>query len=98
VYEENGAVLGYAYSGIFRARVAYRYTTEGSVYVHIDHFGKGIGKTLYAALLPILKKQGFHSVIGGLTLPNEASVKLHEHFGFKKVAEFKESGFKFGQW
>lgn len=98
VYEEDGKIIGYAYATIFRTRVAYRFSTEVSVYVHKDHFGKGIGKSLYAALLPILKDAGFHTAIGGLTMPNEASVKLHEYFGFKKAGEFKDSGFKFGQW
>ena len=98
VYEEDGEILGYAYAGPFRTRIAYRFSTEVSVYIHKDHFGKGLGKALYGALLPIVKKQGFHTAIGGLTMPNEASVRLHEHFGFKKVAEFQDSGFKFGQW
>ena len=98
VYEENGQIIGYAYASVFRTRVAYRFSTEVSVYVHKDHFHKGVGKALYAKLLSMLKKQGYHTAIGGLTLPNDNSIKLHEHFGFKKVAEFKDSGFKFGQW
>mgnify|MGYP002621016368 CR=1 FL=1 len=98
VYEEDGKIIGYAYASVFRTRVAYRFSTEVSVYVHKDHFGKKIGKALYGELLPILKKMGFHTAIGGLTLPNDASVKLHEHFGFKKAAEFKHSGYKFGKW
>lgn len=98
VYEEDGEIVGYAYASVFRTRIAYRFSTEVSVYVHKDHFRKGIGKALYGALLPLLKEQGFHTAIGGLTMPNEASVKLHEDFGFEKVAEFKHSGFKFNQW
>ncbi|UKN03076.1 N-acetyltransferase family protein [Paracrocinitomix mangrovi] len=98
VYEVNGEILGYAYANIFRTRVAYRYSVETSVYVHKDHFRKGIGLSLYKALIPVLKEQGFNSAIGGLTLPNDGSIKLHEMCGFKKIGEFKEVGFKFGNW
>jgi phosphinothricin acetyltransferase len=98
VYEENGLILGYAYAGIFRTRVAYRFASESSVYVHHEHFKKGIGRKLYAALLPEMKKAGLKSAIGGITLPNEASVQLHEQFGFVKVAHFKEVGRKFDRW
>lgn len=98
VYEEEGKIIGYAYATLFRTRVAYRHSTEVSVYAHKDHYGKGIGKALYGQLIPVLKERGFHTAIGGLTLPNPASVKLHEHFGFKKVAEFNEVGYKFGKW
>ena len=98
VYEENGQILGYAYAGVFRTRIAYRFSAESSVYVHKDHFKKGIGSQLYTALLPLMKEQGIKSAIGGVTLPNEGSVKLHEQFGFEKVAHFKAVGFKFDQW
>lgn len=98
VFEEDGKILGYAYASIFRTRIAYRYSAESSVYVHKDHFKKGIGSKLYAALLPLMKEQGLKSAIGGITLPNEGSVKLHEQFGFEKVAHFKAVGRKFDQW
>lgn len=98
VYEEQGQIIGYAYAGVFRTRVAYRFSAESSVYVHKDHFKKGIGSKLYAALLPLMKAQGIKSAIGGVTLPNEGSVKLHEQFGFEKVAHFKAVGYKFDQW
>jgi L-amino acid N-acyltransferase YncA len=98
VFEEEGKIIGYAYANTFRTRIAYRFSTEVSVYIHKDHYRKGVGKLLYAELLSILKTEGYHTAIGGLTLPNEASIQLHEFFGFKKVAEFQESGFKFGKW
>ena len=98
VYEEDAQILGYAYAGVFRTRVAYRFAAESSVYIHKDHFKKGIGSKLYAALLPLMKQQGIKSAIGGVTLPNEGSVKLHEQFGFEKVAHFKAVGRKFDQW
>ncbi len=98
VYEIDNEILGYAYATTFRERVAYRYTTESTVYVDPKHFGKGIGKELYRELIDLLKQQDFHSVIGVITLPNEASVKLHEQFGFRKVGHFTEVGKKFGRW
>ena len=98
VYEENGTIVGYAYASIFRTRVAYKNTVETSVYVHPNHFQKGIGKELYADLIKALKQTNFHSAIGGITLPNEPSVILHEKMGFVKIGHFKEVGFKFNQW
>ena len=98
VYEINGAILGYAYAGIFRTRVAYRYSSESSVYVHKDHFKKGIASALYEELLKEMKAAGLKSAIGGITLPNEGSVILHEKFGFKKIAHFEKVGYKFDQW
>jgi L-amino acid N-acyltransferase YncA len=98
VYEEEGQIKGYAYATTFRERVAYRFSVESTVYVAKEHFSKGIGRILYAALLGELKKGDCHSVIGVITLPNEPSVKLHESFGFKKVGHFTEVGYKFEQW
>lgn len=98
VYEESGTILGYAYATLFRERVAYRFTVESTVYVHPDHFGKGIGKKLYNELLVLLKENGYHSVMGVITLPNEPSVSLHEKCGFKKAGHFTQVGFKFNQW
>lgn len=98
VYEENGRIVGYAYAGAFRTRVAYRFACETSVYIHKDHFRKGIAYQLYDALLKALIGSEFKTAIGGITLPNESSVSLHEKFGFQKVAEFKSVGYKFNQW
>jgi phosphinothricin acetyltransferase len=98
VYEEAGKVLGYAYATRWRVRSAYRFSVESSVYIDKDHFKRGIGRKLYASLFDILKDKGIHLVIGGITLPNEASVILHEKMGFEKVAHFKEVGYKFNKW
>ncbi|OIQ31520.1 MAG: phosphinothricin acetyltransferase [Crocinitomix sp. MedPE-SWsnd] len=98
VYEEDGQIIGYAYAGIFRTRIAYANSSESSVYVHKDHYRKGIAKKLYAQLLIEMKAVDLRTAIGGITLPNDASVKLHESFGFTKVAHFKEVGHKFDQW
>ena len=98
VAEEEGKVVGYSYSSQWRTRIAYRFTVEATVYLDPNHRGKGLGTALYHELLVLLKKQGIHIVIGGITLPNPASVALHEKLGFVKVAEHHEVGFKFDRW
>lgn len=98
VFEEDNKILGYAYANKWREKPAYKFTVESTVYLHHEAFGKKIGTTLYTALLKQLKEQHYHVVVGGLTLPNEASVKLHEKFGFKQVSHFKEVGLKFNRW
>lgn len=97
VLEEDGAVLGYAYASKWRARPGYRHAVESSVYVDAGLRGRGIGLTLYRALIARLTGR-FHCVIGGIALPNPASVALHERLGFCQVAYFKEVGHKFGNW
>lgn len=98
VYEENDKILGYAYGSRFRPKPAYNYVVESTVYVKHDAHGKQIGTKLYAELLRLLKETNLHTVLGVLTIPNEASVKLHERFGFEQVANLKEVGLKFGEW
>ena len=98
VFEENNEVLGYAYGSRWRPKPAYNKTVESTVYVKHGEHGKQIGTKLYAELLSLLKQENYHVVLGGLTLPNEASVKLHEKFGYKQVAHFKAVGFKFNKW
>lgn len=98
VFEENDEILGYAYGCEWRTRSAYRFTAESAVYLRHDLSQKGIGSRLYQELLHQLKNQGIHAVMGVLGLPNEPSIKLHEKFGFKKVAHFPQVGFKFQQW
>ena len=98
VEEQHGLVIGYAYATKWRARSAYRFSVESSVYLSNDHRGEGIGRKLYASLLESLRAAGIHCVIGGIALPNGASVALHEKSGFRKVAHFEEVGYKFGRW
>ncbi|WOD43635.1 GNAT family N-acetyltransferase [Hwangdonia lutea] len=98
VFEENNVILGYTYGSKWRPKPAYNHTVESTVYVKHDAHGKKIGTELYTELLRLLKQENYHVVLGGLTLPNEASVQLHEKFGFKQVAHFKEVGLKFNQW
>lgn len=96
--EREGKILGYAYAGEFRARLAYRFATETTVYVRAGSHGLGIGKALYAALLPRLRDLGYRRAVAGTTLPNPASVALHKAAGFEEVGIFNKVGFKFDQW
>lgn len=98
VFEEDNQILGYAYGSKFRPKPAYNNTVESTVYVKHGEHGKQIGSLLYKELLALLKKQHCHVVLGVITLPNQASIKLHEKFGFEKVAHLKEVGFKFNTW
>lgn len=98
VYVEGNSILGYAYGSRFRPKPAYNNTVESTVYVKHDAFGKQIGTKLYKELLQLLKADNYHVVLGILTIPNDASVRLHEKFGFKHVADLKQVGFKFGEW
>jgi L-amino acid N-acyltransferase YncA len=95
---EGSAIVGYAYASAWKPRRGYRFSVEVTVYLDPACARRGIGSKLYSRLLPALASAGFHSAMGGIALPNDASVRLHEKFGFDKVAHFKESGMKFGQW
>lgn len=98
VWEEDGAVIGYAYASTWRTRHAYRFAVETTIYLADGHHGKGCGAALYEALLVELKQRGFHSALGCLGLPNAPSVRLHEKLGFRKVGHMTEAGWKFGAW
>ncbi len=98
VADRLGEVAGYAYATRWKNRTAYRFSVEVTVYVASECSGCGIGSLLYSRLLPILQAQHIHAAISGIALPNEASVALHEKFGFRKVAQFQEVGFKFDRW
>lgn len=95
---EEGGVVGYAYATKWKERSAYRFSVEVSVYLSSQVQGKGLGAKLYETLFSKLKESGIHTVIGGITLSNPASVALHEKMGMKKVAHFEKVGFKFNQW
>ena len=98
VAEEDGQVIGYAYSSKWNERSAYKNTAEVSIYLSEKAKSQGWGTKLYTELFSSLRKKSIHVVIGGITLPNPASVALHEKFGMEKVAHFKQVGYKFGQW
>jgi|SRR5579872_1185040 len=97
VFEEGGAVLGYAYGSTHRAKPAYRWSVETTVYTARRAQRRGIGRALYAALLDLLTRQGFHSAFAGIVPPNPGSVGLHEAVGFEYLGTFPEIGFKHGR-
>ena len=97
VAEREGRVVGYAHASPWKSRCAYRHSVETTVYVAQDALGCGVGTALYRDLIDRLRVAGMHAVMGGIALPNEASVALHEKMGFRKVAHFHEVGFKLGR-
>ena len=98
VAEEEGAMLGYAYATRFRERPAYRFTVETTVYLRADAAGRGLGSRLYAPLIATLEAQGFTQAIAAITLPNEASVRLHERLGFAPAGTYRQVGWKLDGW
>lgn len=96
--ETDGTILGYAYAAPFRTRPAYRFAVETSIYLRRDSAGRGLGAGLYAPLLAILEAQGFTEAIAAITLPNEASVRLHERLGFAPAGAYRRVGWKLGAW
>lgn len=98
VADADGQVVGYATSSVFRPRGAYDRSVESSVYVRDGWAGQGIGSRLYRALFDALADEDIHRVYAGITTPNDASIALHERFGFRQVGHFHEVGRKFDRW
>jgi L-amino acid N-acyltransferase YncA len=98
VFEREGEVLGYAYAAAHNPRLAYQWSVNVSVYLDASTHRQGIGRALYTALFDLLRRQGFVNAYAGITLPNAASVGLHESMGFVTVAVYPRVGFKFGRW
>ncbi len=98
VYEVENELIGYAYATDWKSRTAYRYSAETTVYVKSDYIGKGIGFILYQELVKEMKALSYQTLIGGIALPNNSSIALHEKLNFKKVAHFQQIGFKLNQW
>ncbi|MEP6756468.1 MAG: arsinothricin resistance N-acetyltransferase ArsN1 family B [Chthonomonadales bacterium] len=98
VAERDGQVIGYAYAGKWKSRSGYRYAVEATVYLDPHAIGRGAGTALYTHLIAEVKRRGAKVVIGGVALPNPASVALHEKMGMKKVAHFESVGYKFDTW
>jgi phosphinothricin acetyltransferase len=92
----TGRVLGYATSGPFRPKAAYATSVETSIYLAPDAHGRGVGTLLYDHLFAALKGEDVHRAYAGVTLPNEASIRIHQRFGFRQVGLYEEAGRKFG--
>ncbi len=98
VAEKNGTILGFCCSTPFENRAAYDISVETTVYLTPEATGEGVGKRLYKVLLQNLSGIGLHGAYAGVALPNDASVKLHEALGFRKVGEYQEVGWKFDKY
>jgi phosphinothricin acetyltransferase len=98
VAERGGVVCAYAYARKYHERAAYRHTVEAAAYCDHALLRQGVGSRLYEKLLATLPGAGVHVAIGSIAIPNPESIALHEKFGFKKVGELPQLGFKFGRW
>ncbi len=98
VWEEGGSVAGYVYASRHRDRAAYQWSVDVTAYTHEAHRRKGIGRALYLALFELLRFQRFQRAHAGITLPNEASVCLHESLGFRPIGVYPSVGYKLGAW
>ncbi len=98
VGEHGGEVVAYAKASSWRSRAAYQWTAETGVYVREDRRGHGFGRAVYGPLLAVCRAQGFRSLIAAVTLPNEASAKLHHELGFAAVGVVHHAGWKLHAW
>lgn len=98
VYELDGGVVGYAYASTHHQRASYRWSTDVTVYISSSHHRRGIARALYGALFGLLVRQGFHVACAGITLPNDASVGLHESLGFEPIGVYRNIAYKHGGW
>ena len=98
VLENGGELLGYAYAGRYHARAAYGRTAESTIYLRHGLEGQGLGTRLYGELVRRIFARGYRSLIAGIALPNEPSVRLHEKLGFEQVSHLKRVGFKLERW
>ena len=98
VFEDGGRVVGYASASPHRSRAAYRWAADVSIYIDPAHRRRGAGRRLYAALFELLERQGLRTACAGITLPNDASIALHQTLGFEHVGTYRAIGWKAGGW
>jgi phosphinothricin acetyltransferase len=98
VLEDDGAVAGYAYATPHNERWAYRWSVNTAIYIARSHHRRGAGRALYATLFELLRNLGYYRAVAGITLPNSASVGLHEAMGFELVGVYRDIGYKLGAW
>ncbi|MBL8004139.1 MAG: N-acetyltransferase [Candidatus Kapabacteria bacterium] len=95
----NGnTIIGYAYAGTHRHRTAYQWSVESAIYFSQEFHSKGLAPILYKTLFSLLQNQGFHTVLAGITTPNDKSVHFHQKMGFTHLGTYTNIGFKFGKW
>lgn len=98
VAEHDDRIAGFAYAGVHRTRLAYRWACEVSVYLGDEHRGRGLGRALYEPLFALLQDQGYRVLLAGISVPNPASVGLHRSLGFEEVGTYRRIGWKAGAW
>lgn len=98
VADDGGRIAGYVYAGRHAGRAAYDWSADVTAYLHPDYHRQGLATRLYRVLISLLKRQGYHALFAGITLPNAASVGLHRSFAMEEVGVYRQVGFKFGQW
>lgn len=94
----DGEIKGYAYASAFKGRAAYDWSVETSIYIDMNCHGEGIGSCLYEHLESILRMQNICNLCACIAYPNPESIRFHEYMGYKEVAHFHKSGYKFGTW
>lgn len=98
VAEIDGEILGYSYANTFKARLAYRWCVETTIYLDKNASGRGLGRALYTALEGYLRKQNIKNLYAGIVYPYPMSTEFHARMGYKKIAYFEKCGYKFGTW
>ncbi len=96
--DDDGAFMGFAKASAWKTRTAYKWTTETGIYINAGSQGMGVGKALYTKLFELLTLQGYRIIVTGVSLPNDASVALHESMGMQLVGDLDPAGYKLGQW
>ena len=98
VLEDEGRVIGYAYASAHHERAAYRWSVSTAIYIGSHHHRRGAGRALYTTLFALLARLGYYTAVAGITLPNPASVGLHEAMGFRLIGVYRDIGYKLGAW
>ncbi len=98
VVDDDGALMGFASWGTFRAFPANKYSVEHSVYVEKNHRGQGVSTALMHALIARARESQLHTLIGGIDATNSVSISLHKKLGFTHAGTIQHAAFKFGRW
>jgi L-amino acid N-acyltransferase len=96
--DSQNQLLGFSTYGTFRPQPAFKYTIEHSIYIHKDHRGQGLGRSLLQQLIITAQAQEYHTMIGAIDMANTTSIALHQKLGFTHTGTINQAGFKFGQW